>query len=150
MGPINNIPALVQIMAWCRPGDKPLSEQCWLVCWRIYASLGLNELIAALYALYRILTDCTVERRNFSSHNDKRAHNLLSKIILLVYKFMFLVSGLIIKGLHTEKSTQYYSLNYGKKVEVLTLCRNCRRCYVSEYKISRMAHSCALGQNGVS
>ena len=25
-GPINNIPALVEIMAWCRPGDKPLSE----------------------------------------------------------------------------------------------------------------------------
>ena len=24
--PIKNIPALVQIMAWCRPGDKPLSE----------------------------------------------------------------------------------------------------------------------------
>ena len=24
-GPINNIPALVQVMAWCRPGDKPLS-----------------------------------------------------------------------------------------------------------------------------
>ena len=23
--PINNIPALVQIVAWCRPGDKPLS-----------------------------------------------------------------------------------------------------------------------------
>ena len=25
-GPINNNPALVQIMAWRRPGDKPLSE----------------------------------------------------------------------------------------------------------------------------
>ena len=25
-GPINNNPALVLIMAWCRPGDKPLSE----------------------------------------------------------------------------------------------------------------------------
>ena len=25
-GPINNIQALVQIMAWCRPGDKLLSE----------------------------------------------------------------------------------------------------------------------------
>ena len=25
-GPINTIPALVQIMAWRRPGDKPLSE----------------------------------------------------------------------------------------------------------------------------
>ena len=26
MGPINNIPTLVQVMAWRRPGDKPLSE----------------------------------------------------------------------------------------------------------------------------
>ena len=25
-GPINNIPALVQIMSWRRPGDKKLSE----------------------------------------------------------------------------------------------------------------------------
>ena len=25
-GPINNIPALVQLMAWCRPGDKPLAK----------------------------------------------------------------------------------------------------------------------------
>ena len=25
-GPISNIPSLVQIMAWRRPGDKPLSE----------------------------------------------------------------------------------------------------------------------------
>ena len=25
-GPINNIPALIKIMAWCRSGDKPLSE----------------------------------------------------------------------------------------------------------------------------
>ena len=25
-GPINNIPSLVQIMAWCWPGNKPLSE----------------------------------------------------------------------------------------------------------------------------
>ena len=24
--PMNNIPALVQIMAWCHPGNKPLSE----------------------------------------------------------------------------------------------------------------------------
>ena len=25
-GPINNVPALIQIMSWRRPGDKPLSE----------------------------------------------------------------------------------------------------------------------------
>ena len=29
-GPIDNIPALVQIMAWRRPGDKPLSEPMML------------------------------------------------------------------------------------------------------------------------
>ena len=28
---ISNIPALIQIMAWRRPGDKPLSEQM-MVC----------------------------------------------------------------------------------------------------------------------
>ena len=43
VGAINKISALVQIMAWRLPGDKPLSEQWWLVYWCI--SLGLSELI---------------------------------------------------------------------------------------------------------
>ena len=30
-GPINNIPALVQIMAWSRPGDKPLTEPMMVI-----------------------------------------------------------------------------------------------------------------------
>ena len=47
--PINNIPALVQIMAWRRPGDKPL----WLVLWRIYASLNLN-LLTGIYHFIKI------------------------------------------------------------------------------------------------
>ena len=42
-GRIHNIPALVQIMAWRRPGDKPLSEPM-IDYRRIYASLGLNKL----------------------------------------------------------------------------------------------------------
>ena len=40
----NNIPALVQIKAWRRSGDKSFMNQWWLVHRRIYASLGLNEL----------------------------------------------------------------------------------------------------------
>ena len=44
-GPINNIPALVQIMAWRRAGNKPLSEPMMVsLPTHIYASLGLNEL----------------------------------------------------------------------------------------------------------
>ena len=39
-GPINNIPVLIQMMAWHRPGDKPLSEA--IMVWCIYVSLGLR------------------------------------------------------------------------------------------------------------
>ena len=42
---INNIPALAQIMAWRRQATSHYLSQWWLVYWRIYASLGLNELI---------------------------------------------------------------------------------------------------------
>ena len=44
-GPINNISALVQIMAWRRPGDKPLSEPMMVILPTQNASLGLDELI---------------------------------------------------------------------------------------------------------
>ena len=30
-GPMNNIPSLIQIMAWRRPGDKPLSEPMMII-----------------------------------------------------------------------------------------------------------------------
>ena len=53
-GPINNIPALVQIMAWHRSGDKPISEPKWLVYWRIYASL--NELKPGMAMLVNKVT----------------------------------------------------------------------------------------------
>ena len=41
---IKTIPALVQTMTGRRPGDQSLSEPCCLDYWRIYTSLGLNEL----------------------------------------------------------------------------------------------------------
>ena len=48
-GPINNIPALVQIMAWRRPGDKPLSETMMVnLLTHICFTLGLNELTTAI------------------------------------------------------------------------------------------------------
>ena len=47
-GPIHNIPALVQIMAWCRPGGKPLSGPKMVRLPMHYASLSLNELIITM------------------------------------------------------------------------------------------------------
>ena len=57
---INNIPSSTQIMAWRRPGEKPLSEPWWLVYWRIYASLGINELTTAWYLsrTWRLVDGC--------------------------------------------------------------------------------------------
>ena len=46
-GPINNNPALVQIMAWHRTGNKPLSEvlnQCSSESLTIYTALEVDEL----------------------------------------------------------------------------------------------------------
>ena len=43
-GPINNIPALIQIMAWRRSGDKPLSELMMVSLLTHICALGLNEL----------------------------------------------------------------------------------------------------------
>ena len=53
-GPIDNYPALVQIMAW-----RHYLNQWWLVYWRIYASLVLNELMQYLYWLNSKLTLCS-------------------------------------------------------------------------------------------
>ena len=42
---ISNIPALVQIMAWRQPGDKPLSGPMMVYLTDAYVSLGFNELM---------------------------------------------------------------------------------------------------------
>ena len=49
-GPNDNKPALVQIMASHRAGDKPLSEPMMaLVHRRIYASLGFDDVIMTFF-----------------------------------------------------------------------------------------------------
>ena len=47
-GPINNIPALVEIMALCEPGHKSLSQPMMVSLLCIYVSLGLSVLIWSL------------------------------------------------------------------------------------------------------
>ena len=44
-GAINNIPTMVQVMAWRDQATIHYLNQWWLDYRRIYASLGLNELI---------------------------------------------------------------------------------------------------------
>ena len=44
-GPINNLPALVQIMVWRCPGDKPLAEPMMVSLPTHIRTIGRNELI---------------------------------------------------------------------------------------------------------
>ena len=60
-GPINNIPALVQIMAWYRPGNKPLSEPMMsrlpthiCVTWPQWVKYFKSNLICTYYNNYLI------------------------------------------------------------------------------------------------
>ena len=46
--PINNIPALVQIMAWRRPGDKPLSEPM-MVCLLTHICVRRPQWVKEIY-----------------------------------------------------------------------------------------------------
>ena len=66
-GPINNIPALVQIMVWCHPGDKLLSEPMVisLPTLHIYVPLGLN----ALTHWGRVTHICVGKLTNIGSDN---------------------------------------------------------------------------------
>ena len=50
-GPINNIPALVQIMAWRRPGDKPLSEPM-MVSWTTHICVTRPQWVNVHTGLY--------------------------------------------------------------------------------------------------
>ena len=52
MDQTKDIPALLQILAWRRPGKSHYLTQWWLDYRRIYASLGLNEIIANWVSAY--------------------------------------------------------------------------------------------------
>ena len=85
---INNILALVQIMVWRRPGDKPLSEPMMVSFLRWYASLGINELNAFSW---------------FISHMDE----LLDGCWMLIYIYRVLHERLVWCIFH--RAVKYFS-----------------------------------------
>ena len=91
-GPINNIPALVQIMAWRRPGAKPLSEPVTVsLLTHIYASLGLNELILKTVIIGKIrqvfiLNQMTIKTEDIKIYNIIDSPQLLTIIHVLDFR----------------------------------------------------------------
>ena len=58
-GPIKNNPALVQIMAWRRPGDKPLSEP-------MVVSLRTHICVARLQSVNSTITHSLAQNRPYA------------------------------------------------------------------------------------
>ena len=117
-GPINNIPALAQIMAWCRPGNKPLSEPM-MVHWRTYASPRTHICVAPLAI------------KCFQIHVlvfKGVASNVLRNVFIGQYSVLawFAVWYKTIVTVETLYSTIYYSkyfieLNFDKSTQYVAL-----------------------------
>ena len=74
-GPINNIPALVQIMAWRRPGDKPLSEPMMVsstthICVTRPQWVNLSCCCDLFIFLFYILHDTVVKFADFQQEDN--------------------------------------------------------------------------------
>ena len=76
-GPINNIPALVQIMAWHRPSDKPLSEPM-MVRLPTHVCVTRPQWVKLVCYLFQCIDFkfCSLHDRVFCNHSGIN-HNLI-------------------------------------------------------------------------
>ena len=101
-GPINNIPALVQIMGWRRPGDKPLSELMMVnlpthIC--VFRPQWVNDLISAYRIGYSCQSLLLKYVDNWKTALDRK-HFVALLFKDLLKAFDCLPHGLIISKLH--------------------------------------------------
>ena len=96
-GPINNIPALVKIMAWRRPGDKPLSEPMMVrlpthIC--VTRPQWVNRILVQ-YILLCIRNECVFVEylRGVSIIWNRTIHLKKSGVVCLLYTNSKLVSN---------------------------------------------------------
>ena len=86
-GPINNIPALVQIMAWRRPGDKPLSEPTMVsLLMQICATRPQWVNTMMIHCFCQSNTQILKCYMNFLTWNDIIIQNELWRLFKLLYK----------------------------------------------------------------
>ena len=78
-GPINNMPVLVQIMAWRRTGDKPLSEPMMAqfndAYMRHSASMSLIKLSKVCCCIYGYWTYQAIDRHGFNRKGSNRTYS---------------------------------------------------------------------------
>ena len=100
-GPINNNPTLVQVMAWRRPGDKPLSEPM----------------------MVRLPTDICVTRPQWVKESSMLARHARSKILSMFYHHQRLICLLKTCVEEIERDILYIDLYKLWRVMSVTKCK---------------------------
>ena len=80
-GQINNIPALFQIMAWRRPGDKPLSEPMMVKFTDAYMRHSAS--IKFLRLLFSYVQYCAIVERDISIALDIYNTRIISRTFII-------------------------------------------------------------------
>ena len=83
-GQINNIPALVQIMAWCQPGDKPLSEPMMV---SVTQPQWVNGLSNYLNQCWNIINKVHLHSSGGHFKNTNELLNLRALVISTLHKY---------------------------------------------------------------
>ena len=120
-GPINNIPALVQIMAWRRVGDKPLSEPMLTqIQWRIYALVWFKYIFLQLLLC-----------------NTKSVTWRWNKYVISYAQMTGKITYFI-----THNRTLCYDTNIPTRISSKVVCMSTIRCrFITWYKYSQIFHS---------
>ena len=120
-GPINNIPAQVQIMAWRRPGDKPLSES--MMAWFTDTDMchSASELNQQNDNMTLHITVPSV-RRNHSTHGFSRQRTLMWNY-----------------GIHPFRAAMEHGIDFIRHRLYI-----CKLMVISFQTCCKISHKCAL------
>ena len=108
MSPVNNIPSLVQTMAWRRPGDKPLSE-AMMVCLLTHICLIRPQWVNMIH-----VTSVTVEWVRWMAmawHNIVPGHLQLSRWRRSVAICQGCPSVMVFHGISNHRQLDYFINN---------------------------------------
>ena len=117
-GRINNIPALVQIMAWRRPGDKPLSE-LMMVCSLTHICVTRPQWVKVFHLPWLISSMCVLvftlldgERRtNYSFSLKKNSLNTLLWCYSIMQSIMHGICILVQVGYVSTLGSLQFGIN---------------------------------------
>ena len=96
LGPINNIPALVQIMAWRRPGDKPLSEPI-MVCLLTHICVTRSQWVKKSYnSVYVLGKIHSYIKEGNAGHENDNVHVCTINVYIYISIFWTLMTMLFV------------------------------------------------------